>query len=183
MFCTQNENKDPNNETRDFSRFAGALLMILITSAGGFYIWDRYFSEMGQARRFAQEQVDTLEKAEAAYIKAMTEDTYGGKTPKETLDLFMAALEAGDVNLASKYFLLKEENNFSRDEWIKLFSDLKGKNLMGQMARDIKNESVSLGNSIDDNDFSFGMFEDGIISVLIEMRWNKYSNVWKIERL
>lgn len=36
-------------------------------------------------------------------------DTYGGKTPEETLALFIAALEKGDIELASKYFVIEEQ--------------------------------------------------------------------------
>ncbi|HNW96757.1 MAG TPA: hypothetical protein PKL20_02880, partial [Candidatus Paceibacterota bacterium] len=32
--------------------------------------------------------------------KTLTEDTYGGKTPQETLDMFINALEKGDIELA-----------------------------------------------------------------------------------
>ena len=183
MFCKQNENKSPDDERGDFVRFAGAFLVIMITSVGGFYIWDTYFSEIGKARRFAEEQTAALEKAESAYIKAMTEDTYGGKTPQETLHLFVEALKAGDVDLASKYFLLKEEENFSRERWVNRLLNLKNQNLMGQVAGDISSNAVQLGNSINENDFSFGMYDDGILSVLIRMRFNKYSDIWKIESL
>jgi len=37
------------------------------------------------------------------------EDTYGGETPEETLELFISALEKGDVELASKYFVLDKQ--------------------------------------------------------------------------
>src|SRR3989344_510439 len=41
-------------------------------------------------------------------------DTYGGATPEETYDLFIEALKAGDVELASKYFEID-----GREEWEK----------------------------------------------------------------
>jgi len=34
-------------------------------------------------------------------------DTYGGKTPQETLQLYIAAVEKGDYELASKYFVIE----------------------------------------------------------------------------
>lgn len=40
------------------------------------------------------------------------EDTYGGKTPKETLEMFIAAVEKEDFDLASKYFVLSKQ-----EEW------------------------------------------------------------------
>lgn len=35
-------------------------------------------------------------------------DTYGGDTPEETLRLFIDALKKGDVELASKYFVIEK---------------------------------------------------------------------------
>jgi hypothetical protein len=40
-------------------------------------------------------------------------DTYGGKTPEETYDLFIDALKKGDVELASKYFVVEKQ-----DDWL-----------------------------------------------------------------
>ncbi len=41
------------------------------------------------------------------YDAAMA-DTYGGKTPQETLQMYIEAVEAGDYELASKYFVEKK---------------------------------------------------------------------------
>jgi hypothetical protein len=39
-------------------------------------------------------------------------DKYGGETPEETFDMFIAALEKGDVELASKYFKLDKQESW-----------------------------------------------------------------------
>lgn len=41
---------------------------------------------------------------EEALARAMA-DTYGGKTPQETLQMYIEAVEKGDYELASKYFI------------------------------------------------------------------------------
>src|SRR3989344_8418422 len=43
------------------------------------------------------------------------EDTYGGKTPKETLELFIAAVEKEDFELASKYFVLSNQEEWRKE--------------------------------------------------------------------
>lgn len=182
MFCTQDENKNPDGERDNFVRFIGVFLVIMITTGGGFYIWSNYFSEMGRARRMAQEQTRTYEKAEAAYIKAMTEDTHGGKNPQETLDMFVDALKKGDVDLASKYFLLKEEDGFRRDKWVRLLTEVKNRNLLIQLASDIENQATPLI-SEDNNRSSFGFFENGAVISSLDLIFNRYSNIWKIESL
>lgn len=179
MFCTQNENKSPNTERNNFVHFVGAFLAIIITTSGGFYVWDRYISEMGQARRFAAEQAAALEKAESAYVKAMTEDTYGGKTPQETLDLFVSALKAGDVDLASKYFLLKEEENFSEEKIWKKLNEIKESGFLNDLARDIA--TAVEYKFIDDKNINFVIYNtSGTDSLLINFRFNEFSNIWKI---
>ncbi len=41
-------------------------------------------------------------------------DKYGGKTPEETFDMFIAALEKGDIELASKYFVIEKQESWKQ---------------------------------------------------------------------
>lgn len=50
------------------------------------------------------------------------DDTYGGKTPEETFNMFVSALKAGDVDTATKYIVLDPER---RATYWKQFTDLK----------------------------------------------------------
>lgn len=43
------------------------------------------------------------------YLKPYKEDFTGGNTPEETIDLFIAALKKGDYGLASRYFVVEEQ--------------------------------------------------------------------------
>ncbi len=164
-------------------KFLGIFLAIVLVVGGGYWVWDKFFSETGRARRLAAEQLEIHNKGEKAYIEAMTADTYGGKTPQETLDLFVEALRAGDVELASKYFLLDE--NLSREKWVSRLEDIKNGNLFEVMADDISNRSQpDLENRIDDNDFVFVLRkDDGNVGARIDMQLNSFSQIWKIESL
>lgn len=66
-----------------------------------------------QATKFVLE-VDQKQKqlAEAKKIEyeAMMKDTYGGKTPQETLQLYIQAIEKGDYELASEYFVREKQD-------------------------------------------------------------------------
>jgi len=44
-----------------------------------------------------------------ALKRAYEKDTYGGETPDETLALFIDALKKGDIDLASKYFVVEKQ--------------------------------------------------------------------------
>ncbi len=63
--------------------------------------WMRRFENWWAARALQNE-------AEKPYRN----DKYGGKTPEETFDMFIAALEKSDVELASKYFVLKKQESW-----------------------------------------------------------------------
>lgn len=147
-----------------------AVAVLLVV--GGWFAVD-YYRDSRQARVY--------EEMERKYIKAMTEDTYGGKTPQETLDMFVAALRAGDIDLASKYFMIDE--NLSREKWVDFLSGVQNKGLLAQMAEDITRlAQPTIGNN--DDDFAFEILnEDGIVSVAIDMQLNKYSGIWKIESI
>jgi hypothetical protein len=51
-----------------------------------------------------------IERQKAEILEAQKNDNYGGKTPEETLDLYITALKAGDIELASKYWEISPEN-------------------------------------------------------------------------
>src|SRR3989338_6769722 len=50
----------------------------------------------------------TIENENRPYL----EDIYGGKTQKETLELFIVAVEKEDFDLASKYFILSKQGEW-----------------------------------------------------------------------
>lgn len=153
-------------------KFVTAFVAIMVVAAGSYFIWNKYF-------KYDQEKV--YKEAEQKYIAAMTADTYGGKTPKETLDLFVDALRKGDVELASKYFLLDE--NLSRDKWLTLITDIKNRGYIAKLADDISRKAEA-GNLISENQFGYVLRNgDGTIGLQIDLRFNRYSKVWKIESL
>ena len=133
-------------------------LAVVILGIAGFFIWERY-QGYGEYRNY--------KALEQRYIEAMTEDIYGGKTPQETLNLFVTALKAGDVDLASKYFML--DDNLSREKWLKTLTIFKERGVLDDMAKDIEEKAQPI-NGDDKNDFAFELLnQDGIVGALIDM--------------
>jgi len=60
-------------------------------------------------------------------------DKYGGKTPEETFDMFIAALEKGDVELASKYFVIEKQ-----ESWLRSLQTIKEHNMLGEMLDEMR---------------------------------------------
>jgi len=155
--------------------FGYILLIAAISAAGGYLYWYNFLRYDSAA-----ESVKQYQEAEKRYIEAMTADTYGGKTPQETLDMFVDALRKGDIDLASKYFLLDE--NLSREKWVRYLEGVRSKNLLVQMADDFS--SYKFYKSLYDGNQQFVIRNnDNTDNLIIDLRFNKYSKAWKIESL
>lgn len=64
--------------------------------------------------------------------KQISEDIYGGKTPEETYGLFVLALTQGNIELASKYFIIGKQ-----DEKLEEFKKIKEKNELQKYIDDL----------------------------------------------
>lgn len=67
---------------------------------------ENYFINKNQEKMMVE-----IEKQKAEILEAQKNDTYGGQTPEETLDMYIEALKAGDIELASKYYEISLERS------------------------------------------------------------------------
>ena len=102
---------------------AGAVIWFLVNLGPWLKTWQE-----GKAARTAQGRLE----------KAYRNDKYGGKTPEETLDLFVAALEKGDVELASKYFVLNKQ-----EQRKKTMEEYKRADLLNKFIKELKKTGPS----------------------------------------
>jgi len=56
-----------------------------------------------------KKSAEAFQKAEQELYQKMMADTYGGKTPQETLQMYIDAVEKGDYELASRYFVKSKQ--------------------------------------------------------------------------
>lgn len=101
------------------------------------------------------------------------EDTYGGKTPEETLELFIQALKEGNIDLASKYFILEKQ-----EEWRDLLNKIQTNNHLENMVNDLEKEKEE--KYINDNKIQFIIrTESGQLGA--QINFVKYpANIWKV---
>jgi len=177
--------KKPSSEKsgRKYWKFVAGFLGIIVIVAGGFFVWERYFSPQAKINRETQKNYEKYLEWERNYEKAMKEDTYGGKTPEETLKMFIEALKNEDVELASKYFMLDE--NINRKKWVDRLNSIKQNNYLPTMIKDIEEKArPDIQNRLNENDYKFVLrADDDTVGAVIDMEFNKYSGVWKIESL
>ena len=81
--------------------------MVIISLAIAFaFVFPSYFFDYkNDTNRRLGDFVKALKQLEADDYRAAMADTYGGKTPQETLLMYIQAIEKGDYVLASKYFI------------------------------------------------------------------------------
>lgn len=165
---------------------AAAVLVILI---GGYFTWANYFSPDAQRRINLEKNYEKATAAMNAFEKAMREDTYGGKTPQETLDMFIDALKKGDIELASKYFMLDTNSQspdyLTRRKWEEGLAQVSKDGKLFSIVSTIENLATSTKRNLGSSDvFEFVIYdENGIAINSIDLRLNKYSLVWKIESM
>ncbi|MFA5022949.1 MAG: hypothetical protein WC385_03265 [Candidatus Paceibacterota bacterium] len=106
-------------------------------------------------------------------------DTAGGATPEETLKMFITAFKAGDLELASKYFVVDKQVEFlaKMQNWVKLG---KGEEIIKSL------ENSKMLGTLREDSFVAGMGEvnnDGKIIHDIEFFRNEFSKKWKISNM
>jgi len=90
--------------------FTGLVLIVLILIVADFLLpkgWDYYNQWKGEKK--IDELVKEIKRIEKEDYEQKLADKIGGKTPQETLDLFIQAIEKNDYELASKYFIIEKQ--------------------------------------------------------------------------
>ena len=163
-------------------KYALGIVAIVVFVLGGYMVWSQYFSSAAKYSREVEKSALALPAKIEAYKKAMEADVYGGKTPEETLQLFIDDLKKGDVELASKYFALDNDTarpDLSRLDNFKVM--VKEDKLQGMI--DLLLKAKPAGSSLEGYYGFYIRDENGELIADIDLVFNKYSGVWKIESL
>ena len=178
--------KKPSSEKsgRKYWKFVAGFLGIIVIVAGGFFVWERYFSPQAKINRETQKNYEKYLEWERNYEKAMKEDTYGGKTPEETLQMFIEALRKEDIELASKYFMIETDtqdpNYLTRNKIVKALQEEKQKDKLQYIADILSRAIPDPAGPLYEGDYGFVVYEKEKVIAEINMEFNKESSVWKI---
>jgi len=163
-------------------KFAVGAVIILILAGGGYWAWDKYFSSEARENQRLQKQVEAYQAWENRYKEAMKNDAYGGRTPAETLSMFIDVLRKRDIDLITKYFLLGEDGN-PRKEVVDGLQKVKEENRFQSVADTVSRAVYNKSASSEDTAWFTVDNKEGIAEYTIILKLNKYSGVWKIESL
>ena len=123
------------------------------------------------------------ESKQEKYLKTLQEqyanDTYGGETPEETLELFIQALEEGNVELASKYFVVEKQ-----EEGLSDLSIAMKKNNLARYLDILNNSDRSVTMYDNKTRYEIDFFDENKQQIHIEVfTLNTQTDKWKIEEL
>ncbi|OHB21274.1 MAG: hypothetical protein A2939_04065 [Parcubacteria group bacterium RIFCSPLOWO2_01_FULL_48_18] len=168
-------------------KFMAVFLAVLVGGFGLVGLYSGYMKYRDQQR--ADEQSQRYRDVEQRYIEAMTADTHGGKTPEETLKMFIDALRREDVDLASKYFALEtSEKNLdeylTRKKWEVALLQAKNEGRLEEVISVVTRAVPYTSGQAYKKDYKFATYkENGDLEGYINMELNTFSQVWKIESL
>ena len=140
------------------------ILFVLMLTELGLRYYDRWH---GQKR--VEELARELERIESERTAALAADTIGGETPQETLRMFIDAVEAGDYELASKYFVIEKQ-----EEWRNHLES--SKNLEELLA--LLKESMNSSGEYSLTEKLFSVYEPIVVDFILYPSGN-----WKIEEI
>ena len=160
--------------------WVAVILIIIILLALYFFVFQKDKEFVVRDKDSFTSQDDYLNYLEE-YKLAQSRDTYGGKTPEETLNLFVEALKAGNTELASKYFVLSKQKEIKEDlkqgvenGGIKTFVDI-----IGNSSNKFDSKESNVG------EYFISVIEKENNNLILEIRLslNSESKLWKIESL
>jgi hypothetical protein len=165
---------------KPFLRTSLIFLGIIAVVAVAWLAWNKYLSPSAQTAREMEKNYQTYHEWEQRYYDALASDTYGGKTPEDTLRLFIDALEQEDIELASKYFMY--DTSISKQQWVDWLNGIKDAGNLQRFADDLK--KAEKGNSISKDDIGFVLRNnDGTVGFGFRLKFNSSTAVWKIEEM
>lgn len=158
------ENGEPK---RSFWRFGIIFLAITVLAVAAVWGYGKYVLWRGTQN--VERMAEGFKKASQDEYNREMADTYGGKTPQETLQMYISAVEKGDYDLASRY--LTSPNKEKEVEQLNLLRDkgnvgfflniLKGAKPSGEAINNIF-EMKSAIKSMPDYYVKFFLYPNGI---------------------
>lgn len=181
MFSPIKDSQQPVHELNFFQAIArpsfvrfliAFILMILIVLTCYLYfgVYRKEARELDAFAVYVQSGLRNQAKIDA--------DVYGGSTPQETLDMFISAIEAGDPELASMYFI--DDDYGSREKWRKVMIDTYNAGKFPMIAEVLRRAQPEPDGIIGDTFYSFSVYDESgdlVVDVGLIFMGRK---IWKI---
>jgi hypothetical protein len=148
--------------------------MVLLLLGAGVYMYLKVVQDTNNPTLSPQEQYIKSENEKyAALEEAYKNDPYGGSTPEETLQMYIVALEKGDIEMAVNLFAVEDRENAKVS-----FDEAK---YMKEYILHLKMKSVFIPSAAGLDEASLEFYnEEGEQSHAEDFKLNPFSNKWKL---
>lgn len=154
---------------RKYKKIITAIIVVVVLFSV-FMGWEVF--KQWQVKRSVEKFAQMLKQLEQEDYQRAMADTYGGKTPQETLQMYIDAVEKGDFELASKYFIGEKQ-----EEWKKELVDIKAAGKIDAFLNPIK-AALQMEGEYSMDKQSFSIYEPVAVDFLL------YPNgIWKITKI
>ena len=96
------------------------IIFILLLLPFSYYVWNYVLSPEAQEAQGMRETLNYYTTVQNNFAS----DTYGGQTPEETIQLFIKAMEADDMVLASKYMARDSKTGLEDPQFLETLNSL-----------------------------------------------------------
>ena len=175
-------------KSRGLGIFMGIFLGLIVVGVGIYVLESRIQkavvgSQPASAEYNGPVEYQQYQKWIEDYEADMKADDVGGKTPEETLQLFIDALRKGDAELASRYTLLDIQDPDLRMKWRADIEKKKSEGRLNEIADILSRAVYDVSSSGGDTAWFSVWNKDGMADYSALLKFNKYSGVWKIESM
>jgi len=157
-------------------KFIGGFFALMLVGIIGIPMVAQYMEKQEEKAR---------EESAANYMQLVTDlqerlknDKDGGTTPEETLEMFTAALEKGDIDQASKYFVFEPKER--REELIGLLEKIQKEGKFEALLEYLGKATLAKDSDTSYGYAGFSYLKNGRAEIFVEITKSKYSTVWKI---
>jgi hypothetical protein len=164
------------------------VVLLAVLVGGGFYAWQVWYSPEARKERALSDDYSHYEQAITDYASKEKADTYGGKTPEETIGMFTRALGSGDIDLASKYFALEKDMSspdyLTRHKIEKALQEAKASGRLPIIMDALKKMQPAKHKTASPKTIDYvSLGEDGVAEYSMTLEFNEAADIWKIETL
>lgn len=156
-------------------RYLFVVALGVVVFAGGYTIWT-----YGWEPTAADSRTDPLSR----YRAVLRADVNGGQTPQETMRLFAEALERNDLAQAGRYFMPKITGDGR--QWMEGLRRTAEEGRLPGVIETLRHRLKPAPQEIThDGDFKFYFYPsgNGVRVGVLDLEFNPFSGVWKIESM
>lgn len=163
--------------------------MLIIVLVFAWMVYKAYLSPEARRSREMQENFDRAIEIQEQLEQQAKADIYGGKTPEQTLVLFVEALRNEDIELASKYFVgevvFDKENNprISKKKWRDALQQAQEEGRLQEIADLVERAEYDAEPSWEEVTFFVVRDEEGKVIADFELLFSEQADIWQIESL